>query len=46
MENQPEIISKKKKKLTRYIPLVLVVIIVVTLGSDVVQKLPEIHFYR
>lgn len=32
MENQPEIISKKKKKLTRYIPLVLVVIIVVTLG--------------
>jgi len=32
MENQPEIVSKKKKNIMRYIPLVLVVIIVVVLG--------------
>jgi membrane fusion protein (multidrug efflux system) len=32
MENQSETVIKKKKKLGRYIPLVLVVIIIVTLG--------------
>jgi membrane fusion protein (multidrug efflux system) len=32
MENQPEVAIKKKIKFTRYIPLVLVVIIVVILG--------------